>query len=218
MPTRLFLITGFALDARAFSLLRLPADRTRYLDLPPIQPGDTLATYAARLIDATDYQPTDAIGGVSLGGMLALEIARQRGARSISLIASSTHPRFVRGIFRGLSIVAPEAPEPFLRYVFSQVPVVLHRLSMMSEPNRDMLQGVMQTFPIPLLRFLPPMVMAWPGCRPAAPLYRLHARGDWMIRYDGVGHCDGLLPGRNHLLPVSHPKLCQDFLLPRYED
>lgn len=218
MPTRLFLITGFALDARAFSLLHLPSDRTRLLDLPDIRPGDTLATYAARLIDATDYQPTDAIGGVSLGGMLALEIARQRGARSISLIASCTHPRYVRGIFRGLSIVAPEAPEPFLHYVFGQVPVVLNRLGMMSNANRDMLKGVMETFPIPLLRFIPPMIMAWPGCRPTAPLYRLHARGDWMIRYDGIGHCDGLLPGYNHLLPVSHPEICRNFLLPRYAD
>jgi pimeloyl-ACP methyl ester carboxylesterase len=218
MARRLFMITGFALDTRAFSLLNLPADRVRYLGLPDIEPGDSLARYAQRLIDSTDYRPEDAIGGVSLGGMLALEIARQRGAASLSLIASCLHPRSIRTPFNALSYVAPEAPEPFLRGVFGQVPETLYRLGMMTEANRHMLAGVMAEFPLRLLRYLPPMIMAWPGCPATAPLYRLHSERDWMIRWDGQGEAMPLIRGRHHLLPVSHPGLCRDFLLARLEN
>jgi pimeloyl-ACP methyl ester carboxylesterase len=215
MMPRLFLITGFALDSRAFSLLHLPENRVRYLDLPEVEPGDTLSRYALRLIDATDYQPKDAIGGVSLGGMLALEIARLRGAASISLLASCTHPRYIRLPFHALSQVAPEAPEPLLRAVFGQIPQTLHRLGMMTEANRQMLAGVMAAFPLRLLRYLPPMIMAWPGCPASVPLHRLHSEGDWMIRWDGQGISGPLVKGRHHLLPVSHPQLCREFLLAR---
>jgi pimeloyl-ACP methyl ester carboxylesterase len=222
MPSpRLFLITGFALDASAFSLLHLPPNRVRCLDLIPMEPGDTLAIYASRLIRQTDYQATDILGGVSLGGMLALEAARQHGTRALALIASATEPQFIRTVFRALSYVAPEAPEEFLRLVFGGVPKTLHRLGMMSDANRDMLAKVMAAFPIALLQRLPPMILAWPGCQPVAPLHRLHSSGDWMIRFDGRGQCDGLLPGRHHLLTVSHPRLCRDFLmgiLAKYEN
>ncbi len=212
------MVTGFALDKRAFSLLHLPQESVTYLDLPPLCPGDTLATYALRALAGCDYCSDDAIGGVSLGGMLALEIARQRGARSISLIASATHPRYVRLPFHALAHVAPEAPEPFLRAVFGQIPATLQRLGMMSVANRAMLSQVMSSFPLPLLRFLPPMIMAWPGCPATAPLYRLHSRGDWMIRWDDRGDVKELLPGRHHLLTVSHPQICREFLLRRLED
>lgn len=209
---RLFLITGFALDKSAFSKLDLPRDRVRTLDLIAVQPGDTLATYACRLIDATDYAPTDWIGGVSLGGMLALEIARMRGSRGGVLIASATHPRFVRGIFRALATVAPEAPEGFIRLIFGAVPRTLYRLNMMKKEDRDALAIVMSRFPIALLRRLPPLIMGWPGCLPKVPIYRLHTTGDWMIRFDGVGQTVKIIPGRNHLLTVSHPQICSTFL------
>ncbi len=210
---RLFLITGFALDRNAFSKLDLPKQRVQYLDLIEVEPGDTLATYANRLIAATDYGPRDWIGGVSLGGMLALEIARLRGTRGAVLIASATHPRFVRGIFRALATVAPEAPEAFLRLIFGAVPRTLYKLNMMNKTDRDALARVMSRFPISLLRRLPPIIMGWPGCVTKAPLYRLHSTGDWMIRFDGLGQTMKIIQGRNHLLTVSHPQICSDFLM-----
>jgi len=206
-------MTGFALDVRAFALLDLPPQRVRVLDLIDAEPGDTLASYAARLVGATDYTPQDWIGGVSLGGMLALEAARQYGTQGLALIASTTHPRYIRGIWHALASVAPEAPEIFLRKLFVSVPRTLHRIGMLQNEGRDLLVGIMEKFPIPLLRQLPPMIMAWPGCRPVAPLHRLHSRGDWMIRYDGEGQCHDLLPGRHHLLTVSHPGRTREFIL-----
>ena len=112
------LITGFGMDRRALDCLYLPPASFRCHDLIPVEKGDTLPRYALRLAAHIGFAPGDAIGGLSFGGMLALEIARRRGASQILLISSCTHPRFVRPFFRRVGRIAPWAPRWALHLLF----------------------------------------------------------------------------------------------------
>jgi pimeloyl-ACP methyl ester carboxylesterase len=85
---RVFLISGLGADERLFRHLNLDGfDVVNVLWINPLD-EDTLATYATRLI--AHYHITDgaALIGVSLGGMLAVEIAKQLAIAHIILIST----------------------------------------------------------------------------------------------------------------------------------
>lgn len=210
---RMFLLPGFALDARVFEPMSLPKDRIVMPDLIPLRPYDTLATYAERLLQEAGCQKGDLIAGVSLGGMLALEGARFFQSPRVALIASAVHPSFLRLGWRALCHVAPNAPDALIAGVFSNMPRVLRRLGLFDDSSRDLLTSIMCSFPPELLRRLPPLIATWPGYIPTCPLYRFHADSDWMFRFDGQGEQIKLIKGVNHLLPISHPQETREFLL-----
>ncbi len=211
---RVFLITGFALDKRAFSPLNLPSDPYRLVDLIPVQKGESLAQYARRLGKELGVKAGDVVGGVSLGGMLALEIAAATpGIQGVILIASCVHPKFIRRRFANLAFLAPYVPEWLIRRIFTLIPTVLKFQKMLSPSGQALLADIMGKFPPALLKAFPTLIMSWPGRRPPENFRQLHAEGDWMIKPDGPKENLVTLPGKNHLITVSHPKETREFIL-----
>ncbi|EHQ29558.1 alpha/beta fold hydrolase [Mucilaginibacter paludis] len=98
--SKLFLISGLGADERLFSKLDLSGFDV--VAIPWIKPGphDTLATYAARLIREFGIVPQSSVIGVSLGGMLTVEVARQVQLKHAIIISSikSAHeaPRYFK--------------------------------------------------------------------------------------------------------------------------
>jgi len=87
MP-KVFLISGMGADERLFRNL----DLSGYDAIPVtwIEPQlhDTLADYAAKLIQQFSIKAGDSVIGVSLGGMMATEIAKQVELKYVILISS----------------------------------------------------------------------------------------------------------------------------------
>lgn len=213
---RIFLITGFGLDGRAFAPLDLPGD-FHAVDLIAVRRGETLAAYALRLAAQMGLEAGDVVGGVSLGGMLALEMAKAKGCRGVILIASCIHPRHIRRRFLWLSYVAPWVPESLIHRAFQLIPLALRWQNLLTPDGQKLLNDIMGAFPPRLLKTLPPLIRRWPGCLPTTPVRRIHSTGDWMIRPAGEPP-PVLLQGKNHLITVSHPAEVRRFLLDAARD
>lgn len=219
---RFHLITGFGLDRRAFAPLELPPDRFVLHDLIPPLPGESLKEHALRMADSmardSGFGPGDVVGGISFGGMLALEMARATRTRGLILIASSTHPRHIRKRFLLWSHIAPHAPDFLIKRVFALIPWVLKRQNMLTPEGQTLLTAIMTDFPADFLRGFPPMIRTWEGCPPTVPLRQIHSGGDWLIRLNGEAKDLTVVKGRNHLITVSHPEAVRKFLLDAYEE
>jgi pimeloyl-ACP methyl ester carboxylesterase len=210
---RVFLITGFALDKRAFSLMDLPGDVYRTLDLIPVVKGESLREYALRMAAQIGLAPGDIIGGVSLGGMLALEMAKVVAVRGVVIIASATHPRYIRKRFKMWAPIAAFVPESVIRRIFTLIPRILALQNMLSPEGQALLADIMGKFPPALLKAFPMMILRWPGCQPPARFRHIHSDGDWLIRPNGDPATLTILPGRNHLITVSHPKAVRELVM-----
>ena len=84
-----YFISGLGGDKRLFSKLTLPANlEVEYLEYMPHEPDETLTHYAKRMamdIDATsDFQ----LVGLSLGGLIASEIANFMSPKQVVLLSS----------------------------------------------------------------------------------------------------------------------------------
>jgi pimeloyl-ACP methyl ester carboxylesterase len=87
--SKIFLIAGMGADTRIYNNIELPAE----YDVIPvdwIEPHetDTLEIYAQKLIYQYDIRPNDIVIGNSLGGMLAIEIAKKISLKKTILISS----------------------------------------------------------------------------------------------------------------------------------
>lgn len=97
---KLFCIPGFGVDDKIFNNLSLNADLHFINWLDPL-PKETLHDYAARMAASID-EDEPVILGISFGGMIAQEIAKQRPVKQIILVSSvksrSELPRHLKTI------------------------------------------------------------------------------------------------------------------------
>lgn len=90
---RLVLIPGLGADRRMFGPLAEAGLEFEVLEHVPAQPGESLAAYAQRMAGQRNWDGIEVIGGVSLGGMLAHEIARHQQIPRTLLISSVKNAR-----------------------------------------------------------------------------------------------------------------------------
>lgn len=87
----IYLISGLGADRRAFRKLIFPPDfKLIHLDWISPHPNESLVDYAARLALSIDTSVPFYLVGLSFGGMLATEIAKQLNPVHTFLISSTT--------------------------------------------------------------------------------------------------------------------------------
>ncbi len=214
---RVFLLPGYALDSRAFKRLDLPIPPFHLVDFIPVRSGDTLTTYASRLADDIGFTPEDIIGGLSLGGMIALEIARLRGARKVLLMSSCSRVEDIRPFFRFAARFAPFIPVRLAKSAYPLVVLALKFKKVFAKNSETLLYGMVENFPDSLMKRFPRMMLDWKGASPHCPVLRLHSQGDWLIRPAGSPSELTLLPGGHHLISLSHAEEVRRFLLQAVE-
>jgi pimeloyl-ACP methyl ester carboxylesterase len=86
--SKLFLIPGLGADSRVYNNIDLPGTEIVLVDWIEPHPTDTLATYAQMLIYHYHITPNSTVIGNSLGGMIAVEMAKLIPLKKIILISS----------------------------------------------------------------------------------------------------------------------------------
>jgi len=83
-----YLIPGLGADSRIFKYTEVPGYEKKLIDW--IEPGktDTLEAYSQRIIDQYHIEPDSIIIGNSMGGMIAVEIAKVIRLEKVILISS----------------------------------------------------------------------------------------------------------------------------------
>lgn len=87
--SKIFLIAGLGADTRLYNNIEL-GDEDEVTPVDWIEPhvSDTLSTYAQKLIHQYHITPNSVVIGDSLGGMIAVEIAKQVKLNKVILISS----------------------------------------------------------------------------------------------------------------------------------
>jgi pimeloyl-ACP methyl ester carboxylesterase len=197
----ILLLPGMGADHRLHGML-LTRRPIRALDWPPFQPRWSFTDYARSIIEREGIAEGDVIGGTSMGGMVALEIANQMRLRRVLLISSAIRWRQVTPFLRGLSRLSPVAPLGLLPFA-PTVPGLPagHGLAMAMARSAD------------------PTLLRW-SCRAMATWNGYHGDPERIRRihgtHDGVipawGHPEVTIAGGGHLLPLTHAPAVAAFI------
>ena len=140
---KVFLLPGLGATADLFSDYRFPF-LTRSVEYPaPRSRDEGFTDYAMRLIEENGIRPGDSLIGVSLGGMMACEIARQISIRKITLISSCTDSRHIQPVIRRMRPFSRVVPWWFIQRAPFPTPVLSptrkRALAMLRRANTDFL-------------------------------------------------------------------------------
>ena len=88
-----YLIPGLGADHRLFGKLELPGHAVHPLDWPEMPSGSSLADFAKALAPDVDASKPHALIGVSMGGMVAQELAALTKPEKVVVISSWKGPK-----------------------------------------------------------------------------------------------------------------------------
>jgi pimeloyl-ACP methyl ester carboxylesterase len=182
MEKHIYLISGMGADERIFKYLRFPEGYvTHFLHWLPTIPGESFSDYAARMSTGIEHQDVTLLG-VSFGGMLSLEIARQLQVKKVVLISSLKNtgekPAYFRwvkkmGLLRLLGV-----PDSFIKHRKYFVQPFLHAES---KEEKDILRDYMQKTSFDYLRWAIPVVIDWENDYIPASLIHIHGSKDFTL-------------------------------------
>ena len=200
----MILLPGMGADARMFAGQLEAFTNLRVLEWIPERAGESLADYAQRLAAPLAGEPVEFLGGASLGGMVALELARQLKPRAIFLLGSARSPRGIRPLLRPFMPLSAIAPLRALHRLGLPRPVI--RLLGPREPEQVALLAEMVRDARPeFARWAILALRKWPGVAdPGAPVVAIHGERDLVLPV-GRASADHVIAGAGHLLTMTHP-------------
>lgn len=190
-------------DSRLFRLIRMPEVEIVTPDHTDPAQGETLTQYASRIADRLNIQATDVVGGVSFGGMLAAEIARQRPVAGLILLGSCLRPARLPWSYRWLEMLGRFIPD-FVLGLRSWRPLVRWRFAPLSPDAETCLIEMAATYPTAQIRAFARMVIGWPGIdNVACPVLSVHGDYDRIIPVK-CAEPDLILKDAGHAFTLTH--------------
>lgn len=178
MDKHLYLVSGMGADERMFQHLRFPDDYTVHF-LPWLKPvpNESYTDYAARMAAAILHTNVTLLG-VSFGGMICLEIARQRPVDKVILISSIKHTREKPPYFNWVRKMGlMRLPDSL---IFKRRHAIVKRfLNTETEEERLLLTEYLQKKEYDHLRWAVTAVINWENEFTPAPLVHIHGGRDY---------------------------------------
>jgi pimeloyl-ACP methyl ester carboxylesterase len=196
-----YMLPGVGCDARLFDRLQLDGLPAKKLEWPRFGPKDTLTNIAEAMASQVNTAEPHVLVGVSMGGMVAQELAMFTHPTKVILISSWTGPHEWNALTR---INARLGLHRVIRDWSVRAAWPVKRLIDRRERSIDVLlfdmarkQGASQ------LRRGTAAIMRWKGSRWQGPLVRIHGDKDIItpLRFP----VDHLVKGGQHVMVLTRP-------------
>jgi hypothetical protein len=212
---RLILFSGLGLDARYVTPpFALPFE----LYVPPWidpLPNESLESYAQRIIPTLKIDESQEyyIGGVSFGGMVALEVSRHLNPRAVFLISSCPSYRQVSWLVRFPGkVIAPRVTANFVKHFLWLAPLAIRLTGPLHRDQRNLLIDIWNNANLEVMRWGAMIMTQWEFTHTLkVPIHEMHARYDLFIPLSGVNP-DAIVENGWHAFNLTHPRAMFDFI------
>lgn len=207
---KVYFISGLAADKRIFKYIQLPAGcEAVFLDWITPQKDDSLASYALRLASSINKDEPFALVGLSFGGMLATEIAKQYKPAVTILISSVPVSKELPGYFKMVAKVG----------LHKIVPISLLKSSAATkrfftrEKNADkkLLWEIIHESDAGLIRWSVDAILHWQNEIVPQPLWHIHGARDEILPVKFT-HPTHTVPRHGHMLVMTAAGKVNDLL------
>lgn len=211
---KVYFISGLGADRRVFRHVQLPAGcAAAYLDWIPAEKNESLEAYSTRLAKKIDPQEPFALLGLSMGGMIASEIARQFANREIKPVATilissvpvhADLPRYFRlaellAIHTVIPIKLLKSLSYLKRFVFPGK----------AEDDKILNEVIRDSDPV-FIKWAMNAVLRWRNDVVPAPVFHLHGNRDRILPLKRR-HFTKVIPG-GHMIIMERPAEINSFI------
>lgn len=212
--TRLVLLPGLGTDSRLFNGLR---DMLGPIETPPWIPhreNESLHDYALRWAECIERDGRPLIlGGSSMGGLIAQEMADVLRPRAVVLIGSSRRGPKPSLEQRAIHQMLRRLPAGAFRLSGWIARTMVGRWDQVPPDGQKLFINMMRRTRPAFIRWAVPAIVQWagPANPPPCPVHHIHGRHDGMIRIEQVDP-DRVIEDGGHLLNLSHPREVAEFV------
>lgn len=196
-----YFISGIGADYRLFTHIRLPEGfDTHFIHWIPPEPDESLPSYARRLTAQIDTSEPYTLIGFSLGGIMAVEIAKLFAPACTILISSipvsSNLPPYYR---RARRLQLQKLASPTL---IKALATFKQRLTMKSRENYKLMREVILDSDDRFIAWALDAVVNWQNDKIPQPFFHIHGTWDevFPIRYTKPTH---IVPRGGHNLVMN---------------
>jgi pimeloyl-ACP methyl ester carboxylesterase len=207
---KIFLFSGLGADYRAFQNLNLPGYDLVYINWIDPQHAETMAHYASRIKDQITT-PEPIIIGLSFGGMIAVELAKQMPVKKLVLISSAkTKDDLAAGssfFFKWkLYKIIPGA---FLKQSNF---IVNNMFGTTNEKDKRILSEILEDSDPKFFRWAMDNIVHWKNETIPPHLIHIHGTADKIIPYAAV-KADYSIEGGGHLMVLNRADTISNIIL-----
>jgi pimeloyl-ACP methyl ester carboxylesterase len=200
---KVYFISGLAADSRVFKYIELPEGfEAAYLDWITPERNETLQQYAMRLAEGINKEEPFVVAGLSMGGMIATEIAKQFKPAATILISSIPTSAHLPGYFR---IAAALRLHKIIPVGVIKTSAKLKRLiTRETGEDKKMLRQIIDESDSSLVRWSMGAILQWRNEELPSSYIHIHGTRDEVLplRYTKPTH---VLQHAGHLLVMSEP-------------
>jgi len=207
---KVYFISGLAADCRVFKYVQLPDGFEKiFIDWIPPGPAESLQSYSLRLAEVIDTTEQFALVGLSMGGMIATEIAKVHPPAACILLCSVPTHLHMPGYYKWA----------FTLKLHKLVPIgLLKKASMLKRgftpdtaSDKALLKTVIKDSDPAFIRWAMHAILSWQNETIPASLWHIHGTKDEIlpIRYTKPTH---VIEGGNHLMIMSKAEPLNEFL------
>lgn len=203
---QLVLFPGLGCDARLFAPQR---EAFPELIVPSwISPGkrESLQDYARRYagVVASEHPGPMILGGVSLGGMVAYEMARHLRPKAVVQIASCRSQRAFRATWRAGRHLLPWLPLQTWSVAKGLAPSVVKATRFLAARDRTLTVTMFREMDSGFMHWALQALLAWnPTKLEGVPVFQIHGRRDWLLPARWV-EADRYIPDGGHMINLTH--------------
>lgn len=201
---KVFLIAGMGADVRLFKNLDLSGFEVIDVAWIEPEPTDTITTYAAKLVQKYNITAQGNVIGVSLGGMFAVEIAKQVELKNVIIISSIKtidEAPFYYKIFRALPVYKLIPANLMLSMGAWLKPFFSKKMGGESYLFDSMLRNTSPKF----LKWSMGAALHWDGQSPLQRIYHVIGDSDLIFDHRKIKSAI-IIPGGDHMMVFTRAK------------
>lgn len=196
---KIYLLSGLGADERLFDKL-VPFDGFEFVPLKYIKPAgaENLSEYAQLVVETYDLKPPFILGGVSIGGMIAQEIAQIIRPEKLILISTirfrNEFPEFLRIVNNGLTRSLLE--KSFLEVLAA----VGDKFTKKSDDGRKLFYDMLHDSDADFMKFGAGATLSWYPPASDIPFIRIHGSKDKVFPISRIKGCIEIKDGSHFMI------------------
>lgn len=208
--SKIFLIPGLGADYRIYKNIDLSGHDVVNVSWIEPEKHDTLATYAQKLIDKYSITPQSIVIGNSLGGMLAIEMAKKIGLKKTILISSiktvKEAPLRIR-LFKAIPLdrIIPS------KLIASIKSVVKFAFGKMSNNNHDLFISMLENTSPTFIEWAKRAIIQWDNKTIPENVYHIIGDNDNIFPYKRIKGAT-IVKGGSHVMVLDKAKEINSWL------
>lgn len=198
MEKKIYLISGLGADERVFEHIKIEGFKPKHIKWVEPRQQETIKEYAARLREQIDTE-NPIILGVSFGGMIAIEIAKQIDYEQIILISSAKTKKEIPHLYRFLGLINLHKLVP-ISVLKSANFLTFWLFGMETNKEKEMLKSILRDTDNKFLKWAINAIIKWDNDNLVKKLTQIHGQKDRILPKKNVSHIDFNIQNGGHLM------------------